>query len=195
MRARLHIASRKLASLPVIRWRFWKDSPLSPFAWRFWHDPRWRRTALLNIATWVAGTKVIFHFAHWGPGWIVIFSVGILGDTLTWILKRAIVWARRSVVIPESVGRSWVLWALFAGVNFVLVITLNVAGDLNTHSTRYATIPFGVIINPARYYLDKEVIFGKMSLPELGNLAWNRTEREATFAYLYVRGWTGTLCR
>jgi len=161
--------------------------------WEFWSDPKWRRSSLLGLAMWLIGTKIIFHFEHWGPGWAVIITVGLAADSLTWALKKLLVWAKRSVDMPVSVGRSWVLWGLFAGVNFALTLSLNTAGDLSTHHTRYAMIPFGIAVNPARYHLDNNVVFGDMSLPELSRLVRDRTQREARDACNRVQGWTRTL--
>jgi len=161
--------------------------------WQFWSDWKWRRNSVLSVMTWVIGTKIISHYTHWGPGWLVIIAVGLGADTATWGLKLLIVFTRRSITYRISIGRNAVVWLAFWSFNFVLLLLFNKAGGLSTMHTRYAMIPYGILINPVLFHVNNRVVFGDMSLPELRRIVWNRTEREATFAYLNVRGWTRTL--
>lgn len=176
-----------ILAIPFRKVKGWIDAVRG---WEFWSDPKWRRSALLSVAMWLIGTKVIFHYAHWGPGWAVIIGVGLFADCLTWSLKKAIVWVKRSTKTPVSFGKNAIIWLVFFGFNFGLTVFLNTAGDLSTQHTRWAMIPFGVAINPTRYWIDRDVVFGEMSLPEFGRLVRDRTQREARNACHYIYGWT-----
>lgn len=139
------------------RLRFWR--------WHFWRDPKWQRSSLFSAATWLAATLVVYDLVEQlGHGWLVNVMVSLAFDFVAWVVGKFLIWRERQIDCPTSASRNTVVWLLFFGINLCLGWLVWTQGGFGTVQSRGILAVYGVLINPVRFRLNNELVFGDQSL-------------------------------
>lgn len=146
MRARPQAVTRKLASLPVVRWRLW-------------HDERWQKTSLWSACVWSINFGVLYvGVTNWGHGWWIIIGQTLFWDAVTYFVNKKKFWGDRKVSYASSGSFAFAAWLFFFLSHKAMLVLLAFLG-IGALTAQIALAGIGVLENPVRYVYNNRYAF------------------------------------